>query len=393
MAAPEDRRIRTGVSGVDRVLGGGLATGSVVLLAGAPGIGKSTLLLQLASRLSEAGHSCLIASGEESLSQVAARARRLRIEGDALRFVPGRDLSEVVAAAEAERPAVLVVDSIQTIRSADVASLPGGTAQVRGCADALVRLAKEQGVTVLLAGHVTKDGDLAGPRTLEHTVDTVLTFEGDHRSGLRVLSGGKNRFGSEGEVAWFEMEAGGLREAEAPGVVGHSAGEPGSAPALVQAGRRAFAVEIQALVVPVEGPPRRHVAGLDPRRFHIVAAVTDRAARLRLFQAELYGTAGGGMRVDDPGADLAVAAALASSSSGVPPPAGWGFVGEVALTGAVRPVPGLELRLSAAGAAGLDTVVCPGGRALPSRAGADIRLAPVHHVREALTWAIRPSSA
>jgi DNA repair protein RadA/Sms len=285
-----------------------------------------------------------------------------------------------------------MVDSIQTIRDPDATSLPGGTAQVRGCADALTRLAKELGVTVVLVGHVTKDGDVAGPRTLEHAVDTVLTFEGDHRSGLRVLVGGKNRFGPEGEVAWFEMEAGGLRETEAAGVVGGPGGEPGSAPALVQAGRRAFAVEVQALVVPVDGPPRRHVAGLDPRRFQLVAAVTDRAVRLRLSHSELYGTASGGMRLEDPGADLAVAAALVSSSSGVPPPAGWGFVGEVALTGAVRPVPGLELRLGAAAATGLHTVVCPAGEAVSGRGVAHIRLAPVRHVRDALTWAVGPAS-
>ncbi|HJP66157.1 MAG TPA: S16 family serine protease, partial [Actinomycetota bacterium] len=198
--------------------------------------------------------------------------------------------------------------------------------------------------------------------------------------------GGKNRFGAEGEVAWFEMGSAGLREAESAGLSGGQ-GEPGSAPALVQAGRRAFAVDVQALVVPGEGPPRRHVAGLDPRRFQIVAAVTDRAVKLRLSQAELYGTAGGGLRVDDPGADLAVAAAIASSSAGVAPPARWGFVGEVALTGAVRAVPGLELRLSAAAAAGLDTVVCPATPTSRSGAGTGVRLAPVTHVRDALTWA------
>jgi DNA repair protein RadA/Sms len=388
LAAPEERRIAAEGPGVSRVLGGGLVHGSVVLLAGAPGIGKSTLLLQLASRLSEAGHSCLIASGEESLFQVAARARRLGVADDRLRFVPGRDLAEVLAAAETEAPDVLFVDSIQTIRDVDVASLPGGTAQVRGCADALIRLAKERGVTVVLVGHVTKDGDLAGPRTLEHAVDVVLTFEGDHRSGLRVLVGGKNRFGPEGEVAWFEMGSSGLREAEAAGIAGRSPDEPGSAPTVVQAGRRAFAVDVQALVVPGEGPPRRHVAGLDARRFHIVAAATDRAARLRLSQAELYGTAAGGLRVDDPGADLAVAAAIASSSTGVAPPAGWGFVGEVALTGAVRPVPGLDLRVAAAAAAGLDTLVCAVARGPSEIAAGAVRLAPVRHVRDALTWAV-----
>jgi DNA repair protein RadA/Sms len=389
---PEERRISVGLSGVDRVLGGGLVPGSVVLLAGPPGIGKSTLLLQLASRLSEAGHPCLLASGEESRPQVASRARRLGIDGTELRFVPGRDLLEIVAAAEADRPKVLIVDSIQTVREPGSASLPGGTAQVRACADALIGVAKETGTAVVLVGHVTKDGDVAGPRTLEHAVDAVLAFEGDHRSGLRVLSSGKNRFGAEGEMAWFEMGSKGLTETDAgPGVAAES--EPGSATALVLAGRRGFAVDVQALVVPVDGPARRHVAGLDPRRFNLVAAVTDRAAGLRLLHSELYGAVSGGVRLDDPGVDLAVAAALASSCVGAPTPAGRAFVGEVSLTGMVRPVSGFEQRLQAAVAAGVEVVICPSGPGPPPAHGPPVRLAPVRHIRDALAWAIGPREA
>ena len=309
----EERRIQTGFPSVDRVLGGGLVPGSVVLLAGAPGIGKSTLLLQLASRLSNAGHPCLIASGEESRGQVASRAHRLGLDGDRLSFVPGRHLAEVVAIGAAQKPVILIVDSIHTIRDADSNALPGGTGQVRTCADALVALAKEQGITVLLIGHVTKGGDLAGPRTLEHAVDAVLTFEGDPRSGLRILCGGKNRFGPEGEVAWFEMRASGLVETESGPRIGDGEPEPGCATALALAGRRALAVDVQALVVPSEGPPRRQVTGLDPRRFQIVAAVTDRSTDSRLGRAEIFGASAGGLRLDDPGVDLAIAAALASS--------------------------------------------------------------------------------
>jgi DNA repair protein RadA/Sms len=343
--------------------------------------------------LSEAGHPCLLASGEESLRQVGARARRLGLGGDAIRFVPGRDLGEVLAAAESLRPSVLAVDSIQTIRDPDAPSLPGGTAQVRACADALVGLAKEHGITVLVAGHVTKDGDLAGPRTLEHAVDVVLTFEGDHRSGLRLLCGGKNRFGPEGDVAWFEMGASGLVENPLGPLLRGWNAEPGSATAVCLAGRRAFAVDVQALVVPTDGPARRQVAGLDPRRFHLIAAVADRAAGVRLVRSELYGATAGGLRVDDPGADLAVAAALASSASGVAPPQGWAFVGEVSLTGAVRPVPGMDQRLAAAAGAGIERVVCAPGGASGVRTQDRLKVAAVGHLREALAWAAGPGKA
>lgn len=382
----EEHRIETGLAGVDRVLGGGLVPGSVVLVAGAPGTGKSTLLLQLASRLTGAGHPCLIASGEEARGQIAARARRLGLAGDDLRYTPGRDLADVLATAVAERPSVLVVDSIQTIRDAASDALPGGTGQVRGCADALIGMAKEHGIAVFLVGHVTKDGDVAGPRTLEHAVDAVLTFEGDARSGLRVLAAGKNRYGPEGEVAWFEMTSGGLIESDAGPRVGERDEEPGCASAVVLAGRRAFVADVQALVVPTDGPPKRQVAGLDAKRFHIVAAVTDHAMDLRLTRSELYGTSSGGLRIDDPGADLALAAALASASTGRPLPPGTGFVGELALTGSLRGVPATEARSAAAAAAGVRTLVVPRNGSTPSRSGA-VRTLEFGHVRDALRWA------
>jgi DNA repair protein RadA/Sms len=334
--------------------------------------------------LSAAGYPCLIASGEESRSQIASRARRLGLAGEALAYHPGRDLDEVIAVAVRDRPAVLAVDSIHTIRSAASDALAGGPGQVRLCVDALTGLAKEHGITTILVGHVTKAGDLAGPRTIEHAVDVVLSFEGDPRSGLRLLSGGKNRFGSEGEVAWFEMGREGLAETDGGPVVGDGT-EPGCSTTVALAGRRALAVEVQALVVPSGGPGRRHVDGLNPRRFDIVAAVTDRAASIDLMRAELYGSVGGGYRLEDPGSDLAVAAALASSATGRPVGPGTVFVGEVSLTGAVRPVGGMEQRAAVAAASGVRTLVCSASERDLGPWRGDVGAMGVPHVRDALT--------
>ena len=383
-----DRRVTTGIQGLDRVLGGGLVPASVVLLAGEPGIGKSTLLLHLLSRLSESGRACLLVSGEESHGQVAARSRRLGVAGDAIGFSPGRDLAAVLGTARDRAPFLLAVDSIQAVRDPSAPQMPGGVAQVRNCTDALIGMAKEEGVAVVMTGHVTKDGDLAGPRALEHAVDVVLMFEGDPRSGLRVLSGGKNRFGAEGETAWFEMGADGLHEIDPAGVLLSGQGGPGAAVALTLAGRRALAVEVQALVGSPEGPARRQTTGLDGRRFQLMAAVLARAGGFRLGRAELFGASSGGLRVDDPAADLAVAAALASAVSGVPPPEATAFVGEVSLTGLVRRASAMPQRLAAAEAAGCRFVYAAPGQDARGHA----RLVPVRDVSEALSWAITRGS-
>ncbi len=389
-SAPDDeRRVSTGFAGIDRVLGGGVVPASVALLAGEPGIGKSTLLLHVLAHLSAGGQTCVLVSGEESHAQVAARARRLGVSGDAISFAAGRDLAHVLDTARESRPFLLAVDSIQTIRDTSGTQMPGGPSQVRMCTDALVGLAKEEGIAVLLTGHVTKDGDLAGPRTLEHAVDVVLTFDGDPRSGLRVLSGGKNRFGAEGETAWFEMGARGLAEIDPTDLLVSGSPSPGAAIALPQAGRRALAVEVQALVGASDGPARRQATGLDPRRFQLVAAVLDRGAGIPLGRSELFGASSGGVRLDDPACDLAVAAALASAATGVAPPAGSAFVGEVALTGAVRAAPNMAQRVSAARSAGCSIVyAAPGGPADVD----GVRVTPVRHVREALGWALRGMS-
>lgn len=375
-----ESRVPTGFEGIDRVLGGGLVPGSVVLLAGEPGIGKSTLLLQVAAALSASGHECLIASGEESHAQVSDRARRLGIDPSGLSFTSGRELPALLDAARGSRPFLVAVDSIQTLRDPSSATVTGGTTQVRGCTDALVGLAKAEGITVLLTGHVTKDGDLAGPRTLEHAVDVVLAFEGDPRSGQRMLSGGKNRFGQEGEMAWFEMSSTGLAEADPATWLAPGDREPGAATALPLAGRRALAVEVQALVVPA-GSGRRQATGLDPKRFSLVSAVLDRGASLPLASADAYGASSGGIRLDDPGCDLAIAAALASAVTGVAPPPASAFVGELSLTGVVRPVPGMGQRVAAARARGLTTVFAP------VTEGSGEGLVPVHRLSDALSWA------
>ena len=386
-AAADPARLATGLPDLDRVLGGGLVPGSVVLLAGPPGIGKSTLLLQLLAAMAAVGQPGLLVSGEESRAQVAARARRIGVSADAVSFAPGRDLQAVLTAARAERPAVLAVDSIQTLRDPESSAQPGGVAQVRGCVDALVELAKTDDITVVVSGHVTKDGDLAGPRALEHAVDVVLTFEGDPRSGLRIVSGGKNRFGAEGETAWFEMGLAGLTPIDPAGLLCSGERHPGAALALPLAGRRALAVEVQALVGVDDGPSRRQVTGLDLRRFQQVAAVLERSIGLPLGRSELFGAVAGGIKVDDPAGDLAVAAALASAVTGQAPPEGAAFVGEIALTGQVRPAAAMEQRVAAARAAGCSTVFGP------ERAGPldGLRVVTAGHVAEALGWALSPA--
>jgi DNA repair protein RadA/Sms len=367
-------------------MGGGIVPGSVTLLAGEPGIGKSTLLLQLLSDLAVAGRSCLLVSGEESHAQVAARAARLGIAGADISFAPGRDLAAVVDLAGATIPAVLAVDSIQTIRDTSTTQAPGGVAQVRACTDILVGLAKAQGIAVIMTGHVTKEGDLAGPRALEHAVDVVLTFEGEPRSGLRVLSARKDRFGPEGETVWFQMAPSGLTPVDPTTFLAPGDRVPGAAVGLPQIGRRSLAVEVQALVGSVQGPPRRHATGLDPRRFQLVTAVLGRSAGIPLDRAEVFGAATGGSKLDDPACDLAIAAALASAATGTMAPASSAFVGEVTLTGLVRPVPGFESRIAAARAVGCTTVIGACETVHVETGG--IRVSSVRTVAEALGWAL-----
>lgn len=363
-------RFRTGWGEIDRVLGGGLVAGSVILVGGEPGVGKSTMLLQVAGFVSGKGGSVLIASAEESAHQVAMRAKRLGIEGDSIQLVSDDDTDAIIALAEKTRPDFLVVDSIQTVGVRELSGAPGGVAQVRESAARLVRLAKESSVPVVLVGHVTKDGGIAGPKLLEHMVDVVLYLEGDPDRGFRVLRSLKNRFGPTHVSGMFDMQNEGLVEVDDPSKVFLSGWESEVSGTVVYPaveGRRAVLVEIQALVTETnQAQPRRSIRGLDPTRVNQVIAVLDRHTGLKLFQHEVYVNVVGGWRINDPGCDLAVALAIASSR--VDRPLGRvAAYGEVGLAGEVRGIPFESRRVEELDRMGVTRRISPG-------AGEPIRL-------------------
>jgi len=353
-------RIRTGVPELDRVLGGGLVPASLVLVGGEPGVGKSTLLLSALAHISE-GRRALLVTGEESAAQVKLRAERLggteRVE-----ILAETDLDAIAATLEQERPDVCVIDSVQTLYSAEVGSAPGSVGQVREAAARLMRVAKSSGIALFLVGHVTKDGSVAGPRVLEHLVDCVLTFEGDRYREHRILRAVKNRFGSTNELGVFEMTGAGLVGMPDPSeLFGRTAGgEVGAAVACVLEGTRPLLLEIQALVSPTDlAMPRRVGTGVDPKRLAMIVAVLGRHARLPLGSADVFVNVAGGVRIDEPGADLAVALAIASAARGAPVREGTAAFGEVGLTGRLRPATQAERRLSECAKLGLTTVVAP----------------------------------
>jgi DNA repair protein RadA/Sms len=379
--AEESSRIATGVPELDRVLGGGLVPASLVLVGGEPGVGKSTLLLTALRHMS-AERRALLVTGEESVAQVKLRADRLggsaRIE-----ILAETELEAVCATLERERPDVCVIDSIQTLYSAELGSAPGSVAQVREAAARLLRVAKEAGIAVFLVGHVTKDGAVAGPRVLEHLVDCVLQFEGDRYREHRILRAVKNRFGSTNELGVFEMTGAGLAGVPDPSrLFGHTAaGEIGSAVACALEGTRPILLEIQALVAPTDlAMPRRVATGVDPKRLAMLVAVLARHARVSLGQADVFVNVAGGVRIDEPGADLAVCLAIASAARGAPARAGLAAFGEVGLTGRLRPATQAERRLEECAKLGLDTILAPAGT--PSRAGT--KVVEVETIRRAL---------
>ena len=355
--------VPSGIAELDRVLGGGFVRGSVTLLGGEPGIGKSTLLLQLLASMARSGSRCLLVSGEESPQQVRLRATRLGAIAADLWLAAETSLPAALGQVDAVNPAVLVIDSIQTIADPALASAPGSVGQVRECANALVRLAKDRGITVLLIGHVTKEGTLAGPRALEHVVDTVLSFEGDRHHALRLLRASKHRFGATGELGLFEMHEEGLRGVADPGALflgDRSHGASGSIVACAMEGQRPLMVELQALVSTSPlAMPRRNVQGVDTNRVALLLAVLEQRAQLKLAFCDVFASAVGGVRVTEPAGDLALALALASALGEQPLPHDLVAVGEVGLAGEIRSVVHLERRLAEAARLGFSTAVVP----------------------------------
>ncbi len=356
-------RFLTGWGEVDRVLGGGVVAGSVVLLGGEPGVGKSTLLLQVAGFMSQKDASVLIASAEESAHQVAMRAQRLGLDAGDIQLVADDDTDAVVSLAEQMKPDLLVVDSIQTVGVRELSGAPGGVAQVRESAARLVRLAKSTGIPVVLVGHVTKDGGLAGPKLLEHMVDVVLYLEGDPDRGFRVLRSLKNRFGPTHVSGMFDMQSQGLVEVDDPSkafLAGWESEVAGTVVYPAVEGRRAVLVEVQALVTKTnQAQPRRSIRGLDPTRVNQTVAVLDRHARMGLYEYEVYVNVVGGWRLSDPGCDLAVALAIASSRLDRP----LGRVaayGEVGLAGEVRGIPFEARRVEELDRMGVTRRIAPG---------------------------------
>lgn len=377
------RRLPSGFGEFDRVLGGGIVPGSVVLIAGEPGIGKSTLLLETAGNVarlvgggnleqdSQGGRTVLYISGEESAAQVRLRAERIGAVEDALLLASTTDLATVLALIERERPALAIVDSAQTIVSQDVDGISGGSTQVREVASALIDTAKTLDVPVLLVGHVTKDGSIAGPRTLEHLVDVVCQFEGEPETALRLLRAVKNRFGPTDEVGCFDMSGEGIEEVTDPAGLFLSADDApavdGTCVTFTLDGHRSLPVEVQALVTNSVLPtPRRAVNGVDPNRLAMLVAVLYRHGGIQLLANDLYVSTIAGGKAKEPSCDLAIAASLASAAKGKAVPRSTCAIGEISLTGQIRPVPRLEYRLREAARLGFTRAVVPPMKKRPS---------------------------
>ncbi|MCE2916631.1 MAG: DNA repair protein RadA [Rubrivivax sp.] len=384
--AAEFERTPTGQDELDRVLGGGIVEGAVVLIGGDPGIGKSTLLLQALDALSLAGRKVLYVTGEESGAQVALRARRLGLSGRAVRVLAEIQLERIVATLATEEPAVCVIDSIQTVYSDQLTSAPGSVAQVRECAAQLVRVAKTRGVALVLVGHVTKEGALAGPRVLEHMVDTVLYFEGDTHSSFRLVRAIKNRFGAVNEIGVFAMTERGLKGVSNPSAIflsTHGQPVPGSCVLVTLEGTRPLLVEIQALVDSGGPSPRRLSVGLDRDRLAMLLAVLHRHAGVNSLDQDVFVNAVGGVKIAEPAADLAVLLAIQSSLRGRALPRGFIAFGEVGLAGEVRPAPRGQERLKEAAKLGFAVAVVPKANA-PKKPIEGLEIHAVERIEQAI---------
>lgn len=361
--AQEIPRVVTGFSEFDRVMGGGLVPGGVSLLGGDPGIGKSTLLLQVMNRLVQLGVGSLYVSGEESPGQIAMRAKRLGIDPKGMRLMSEIQLENIEATLLSEKPQFVVIDSIQTLFSNQLDSAPGSVTQVRECSARLTRLAKSEGCTLIFVGHVTKEGSLAGPRVLEHIVDTVLYFEGDTHSNFRLIRAFKNRFGAVNELGVFAMTDRGLRGVSNPSAIflsEHKANVPGSAVMVTQEGTRPLLVEVQALVDDTHSPsPKRLSVGLDQQRLAMLLAVLHRHAGMACFDQDVFVNAVGGVKITEPAADLAVLLAIYSSMRNKALPDGLVVFGEVGLAGEIRPAPRGQERLKEAAKLGFAKAIIP----------------------------------
>ncbi|HEX7385676.1 MAG TPA: DNA repair protein RadA [Castellaniella sp.] len=360
--AHEQIRNPSGIEEFDRVLGGGLVAGAVVLIGGDPGIGKSTLLLQALASLSERGP-VLYVTGEESAEQVALRAQRLGVSGDGVDLLAEIRLEQIIDALTQRQPGVAVIDSIQTVYSSELTAAPGSVSQVRECAAQLTRIAKQTGITLIMIGHVTKDGALAGPRVLEHIVDTVLYFEGDTHTSFRLVRAVKNRFGAVNELGVFAMTDRGLRGVSNPSALflaGHSKDVAGSCVMATQEGTRPLMVEVQALVDTAHVPnPRRLSVGLESSRLAMLLAVLHRHAGIATYDQDVFVNAVGGVRIMEPAADLAVALAMISSMRDRPLPPRLCAFGEIGLAGEIRPAPRGQERLREAAKLGFECAVIP----------------------------------
>jgi len=383
-------RLPTGIEEFDRVLGGGLVLGGVVLLGGDPGIGKSTLLLQALAQMSAAGVSVLYSSGEESAAQIALRAKRIDLKAPQLEVLAEIQLEKLLTIMDTVRPKVVVVDSIQTIYSEAFSSAPGSVAQVRECAAQLTRFAKSTGICVLLVGHVTKDGHLAGPRVLEHIVDTVLYFEGDTHSSFRLVRAIKNRFGAVNELGVFAMTEKGLRGVSNPSAIflsQHAEMVPGACVLVTQEGSRPLLVEIQALVDTAHIPnPRRLAVGLEQHRLAMLLAVLHRHAGIACFDQDVFLNAVGGVKISEPAADLAVLLAIQSSIRNRALPKELIVFGEVGLAGEIRPCPRGQERLKEAAKLGFTVAIIPKAN-MPKTKIAGLRIISVERIDEAIAAA------